>query len=170
MNTPLVATFSKNTSRTYLNHTAELDWVPLAAGTSFKPISFFPGDTGYQLLLRVEPGTVVQRHHHTGEIHAFVLSGQRIIGDSTTIIGPGSYVYEPVDNIDSWRAIGDEPCIIHIEVNGRIEYLDDNGAVTHHTDASTARAAYLAWCVGQGVEPRPDLASGAGSLIDTPTR
>lgn len=102
MNSPLVITSSKNQAsmdptRTYLNHTAELDWVPLAAGTSFKPISFFPGDTGYQLLLRVEPGTVVQRHHHTGEIHAFVLSGQRLIGDSTTVIGPGSYVYEPVD-------------------------------------------------------------------------
>ena len=62
-----------------LHHNADLDWIPLSTGISFKPIVFFPGDTGYQLLLKVEPGAVVPRHHHTGEVHAFVRSGQRRI-------------------------------------------------------------------------------------------
>jgi 2,4'-dihydroxyacetophenone dioxygenase len=144
-----------------LHHTADLDWIPLSTGISFKPIVFFPGDTGYQLLLKVEPGAVVPRHHHTGEVHAFVLSGQRRIAGCPEVIGAGSYVYEPVDNIDTWEAVGDEPCVIHIEANGRVEYLDDDGNVVRHTDASTARTAYLDWCQQTGRDPHPDLA-GAG--------
>ena len=142
-----------------VHHTAELDWIPLTDGLSFKPITFLPDDTGYQLLLRVEPGTVIPRHHHTGEIHAFVLSGARRIAGTHDVIGPGTYVYEPVDNIDTWQAIGDEPCIIHIEANGRIEYLDRDGRVTRYTDATTARAAYLDWCAAHEIEPHPALTS-----------
>lgn len=34
----------------------DIDWVPLRPGLGFKPLSFFPDDTGYQLLLRLESG------------------------------------------------------------------------------------------------------------------
>lgn len=145
-------------ARHLIHHTAELDWIPLSPGLSFKPITFFPDDTGYQLLLRVEPGTTIPRHHHTGEIHAFVLSGRRRIAGCPDTIGPGTYVHEPVDNVDTWEAIGDEPCVVHIEVNGRIEYFDDTGHVARHTDAATARTAYLEWCAEHDVMAHPDLA------------
>ncbi len=140
-----------------INDTRNLEWIPLSPGTAFKPIAFFPGDRGYQLLLRVDPGTVVPRHRHTGEIHAFVLSGRRRIAGHEVDVGPGTYVHEPVDNVDSWAAVGDEPCIIHIEVNGRIEYLDPDGTVERHTDAATARATYLEWCATNGCQPDPSL-------------
>jgi 2,4'-dihydroxyacetophenone dioxygenase len=143
-----------------LNHTADLPWIQLSDGISFKPITFFPNDTGYQLLLRVEPGTVVPRHHHTGEVHAFVISGQRRISGCAEIVRAGSYVYEPVDNIDSWETVGDEPCVIHIEANGRVEYLDDHDNVVRFTDAGTARAAYLDWCRTHGSSPDPQLVGG----------
>lgn len=138
-------------------HTGEIDWIPLSPGLSFKPITFFPDDAGYQLLLRLEPGTVIPRHRHTGEIHSFVLSGARRIAGTRDTIGPGTYVHEPVGNVDSWRAVGDEPCIVHIEANGRIEYLDAEGRVVRHTDAATARATYLEWCERQGRPADPAL-------------
>jgi 2,4'-dihydroxyacetophenone dioxygenase len=141
--------------------TADLDWIPLSPGLAFKPITFLPGDAGYQLLLRVDPGTVIPRHRHTGEVHALVLSGaRRIVGETDDIVA-GTYVYEPAGNVDSWRAVGDEPCVIHIEVNGRIEYLDDAGAVVRHTDATTARAEYLAWCAATGTAVHPALTVAA---------
>lgn len=142
-----------------INDTTTLDWIPLSPGLAFKPITFFDDDRGYQLLLRVDPGTVIPPHHHTGEIHAFVLSGRRVIRGENREIGPGTYVHEPVDNIDSWEAIGDEPCVVHIEVNGRIEYYGDGGAIVRHTDASTARAAYLEWCETKDITPDPLLAA-----------
>jgi quercetin dioxygenase-like cupin family protein len=146
-----------------INHTASLDWIPLTAGTSFKPITFFSDGSGYQLLLRVEPGTAITPHRHTGEVHAFVLSGRRRISGCPGELGPGSYVYEPVDNADSWEVVGDEACIIHIGVTGRVEYLDDQGAVTHHTDAGTARQRYLDWCRERSLTPDPALAAAGAA-------
>lgn len=146
-------------SAEYFHHTDRMAWIPLSDGISFKPITFFPDDTGYQLLLRVEPGVAIPRHHHTGEIHAFVLSGTRMIDGVDAEIGPGTYVHEPAGNVDSWAAVGDQPCVVHIEVNGRVEYLDDRGAVVRHTDAVTARAEYVRWCDEHGVDPHPSLAA-----------
>jgi hypothetical protein len=85
-----------------LNRTADLDWIPLSPGMSFKPVVFFPGD-----------------------------------------------------------AVGDDACVIHIEADGPIEYLDDDGNVVRHTDATTARASYLDWCARTGTAVDPDLAGAA---------
>jgi 2,4'-dihydroxyacetophenone dioxygenase len=133
--------------------TAALDWIPIVEGLSFKPITYFPDDTGWQLLLRLEPGTVVPPHRHTGEVHAFNLSGSRLLINTGEEIGPGTYVYEPAGNRDTWKAIGDQPCIVHVEVNGRIEYLDERGAVTRVSDARASRELYRRWCAEHGTPP-----------------
>jgi len=130
--------------------TSQLVWIPLREGLSFKPITFFPGDVGCQVLLRVEPGTLIPRHRHTGEIHGFNLSGSRLLIDTNEVIGPGMYVYEPPGNVDTWKAIGSEPCVIHIEVNGRIEHLDEAGAVVRVVDAASYRKTYLEWRARRG--------------------
>lgn len=133
--------------------TTTFDWIPLGPGLSFKPLRFFRDDAGYQLLLRIDPGTVIPPHRHTGEVHAFNVAGSRRIRTTGEVIGPATYVHEPVGNEDSWEAIGDEPCVVHLEANGRVEYLDDDGNVVRHTDAATARAEYLAWCRQHDIEP-----------------
>jgi 2,4'-dihydroxyacetophenone dioxygenase len=137
--------------------TTQMEWVPLGPGIAFKPLRFYDDGSGYQLLLRVEPGAVVPLHRHTGEVHAFNISGTREIIDTGQIVTAGTYLYEPVGNIDSWGAIGDEPCIIHIATTGRIEYFDDNGAVARYTDAGTARGEYQTWCHANSVEPMAGL-------------
>ena len=124
---------------------AQIDWIPLRAGVSFKPLAFFPNDAGAQVLLRVEPGTLIARHRHTGEIHAYNLSGKRLLIEADEVVGPGMYVYEPVGNVDSWKAVGDEPCVVHVEVNGRIEYLGEQGEVLRTFDARGYRQAYEQW-------------------------
>jgi len=134
-------------------------WVPLSTpGLSMKLIAVLPGDAGYHLLLRLEPGTVIPRHRHTGEVHAFNLSGHRLLLDTGERIGPGTYVHEPAGNVDSWQAVGDEPCVVHVVAHGRVEYLDELGRVIRHTDAGTARRTHLAWCAEHGVAPHPSLA------------
>lgn len=62
-------------------------------------------------------------------------------------------MYEARANIDSWRAIGDTPCVVHIKVVGAVEYLDADGAVIEVVDTTTQRGAYEAWCGQHGVEP-----------------
>ena len=55
------------------------------------------------------------------------------------------------------RSIGDEPCVVHIKVVGRIEYLDGNGQVIESVNAETQRALYLAWCREHGVHPASQI-------------
>ncbi len=96
------------------------------------------------LLLRLQPGTIVARHRHTGEVHAYHLAGQRKLLDTGAIVGAGSYVYEPPGNVDSWMAVGDEPLLAFVTLSGAVEYLDDAGHVVTRATAATARARHRA--------------------------
>lgn len=109
------------------------------------------------MLLRLEPGTIIPRHRHTGEVHAFNIAGSRQILTTAELVRAGNYLYEPVGNIDAWQAVGDDVCIVHIEANGRVEYLDDDDNVVRYTSAATARADYLEWCSRHDIAPHPLL-------------
>jgi 2,4'-dihydroxyacetophenone dioxygenase len=136
-------------------HTADMTWIPTGEGKSFRPLRFEAD--GWSELMRLEPGSVVALHHHTGAVHAYNLSGVRRILGTGELVGPGDYVYEPAGHIDSWQAIGDVPCIVHIKVVGAVEYLDADGHVTGRADAASQLATYLAWCTRQGVEPATQI-------------
>lgn len=133
--------------------TAGLPWIPLGPGESFKPLRFLPDDRGRVLLLRLEPGTVVQRHRHLGDVHAFNLAGHRKLLETETVVGPGGYVYEPAGNVDSWMAVGDEPVIVHITAHGTMEYLDENDEVVASDGTSSLRETYLRYCAENGLTP-----------------
>jgi 2,4'-dihydroxyacetophenone dioxygenase len=107
--------------------------------------------------MRLEPGSAVPLHRHTGDVHAFNLSGTREILGTGERVGPGNYVYEPAGTIDGWGAVGDEPCVIHIKVAGVIEYLGDDGQVTQMVSAATQRGIYLSWCREHGVRPSEQI-------------
>jgi len=143
-------------------HTPDVAWIRIREGLSFRPLHF--AQDGYALQLRLEPGTVIARHRHTGDVHALNVSGWRELTDTGERAGPGTYVYEPPGNNDTWRCLGDEPCVIHITVTGRVEYLDDAGNVTTYTDSHTAHALYLKWCETNGQVPR--LAMNAARNTD----
>ena len=128
-----------------------MPWIATGPGKSFRPLRF--AADGWSELMRLEPGSAVALHRHTGEVHAFNICGTREILGSGELVGPGGYVYEPAGTVDGWGAIGDEPCVVHIKVTGTIEYLDDNGQVIESVNAETQRAAYLAWCRDQDVHP-----------------
>ena len=119
-----------------------LPWQPISPGFQMKVIRGGTTDDDTRvLLLRVEPGTVIEKHRHTGEIHALNLSGKRRL-DGGQVIGPGEYVYEPVGNVDSWEAIGDEPCVIFLPARGAIEYLGERGEVLRRSTTTTVTERY----------------------------
>src|SRR5262245_61791664 len=123
-----------------------LPWVPIAPGFSFKLIRATSDDDVWVELLRLEPGTIIPRHRHTGEVHAYTVAGRRELLDTGEIVGPGSYVYEPSGNVDSWRAVGTVPLLIFVTVLRAIEYLDEHGAVIRRSTATTAAEAYRRGC------------------------
>jgi hypothetical protein len=130
-------------------------WVPIRPGLSFKPLRFLPDLSGYVLLLRVEPGTVIPRHRHTGEVHAYHLTGRRKLLDTGEIVGPGDYVYEPSGNVDSWTVVGDEPLVAFIVIWGAVEYLDEQGDVVKSASAATALETYRRHCETTGGDAPP---------------
>lgn len=139
------------TTPTSAVRTDSLEWVPLRAGVSMRPLHF--ERDGYALQLKVDPGTTIGLHRHTGEVHALNLSGSREIVTTGEIVGPGDYVHEPVGNVDSWRCHGDEPCVVLITQKGRVEYLDANGACVSYSDRDTALRRYLEHCSESGCAP-----------------
>jgi len=120
-----------------------MPWIPISEGISYRPLRVAPD--GWTQLMRLQPGAVVGLHRHTGEVHAYNLSGTREILGTGEHVGPGDYVYEPAGNIDAWQAVGDQPCVIYVDVNGAVEYLDSAGAVTAVVDAGERRASFLRW-------------------------
>jgi 2,4'-dihydroxyacetophenone dioxygenase len=130
-------------------------WIETGPGESFRPLRF--EEDGFSDLIRLEPGAVMPRHRHTGDTHIFNLQGSRELIQTGEIAGPGDYVYEPPGTVDSWRTAGDVPCIVHVKVVGVVEYLDANDQVAVLVDSASERAAYLAGCERQGVDPDPQL-------------
>lgn len=128
-----------------------LPWIPLGPGEAFKPLRFLPNDRGRVLLLKLEPGVVVPRHRHLGEVHGFNVAGFRKLLDNGEIVGPGAYVYEPPGNVDSWMAIGDTPVVVHITSFGAMEYLDDDGRVLRADTAASLRQVYECYCEEHGL-------------------
>ena len=135
--------------------TGSMPWIATGPGKAFRPLWFAAG--GWSELMRLEPGSAVPLHRHTGEVHAFNLSGAREILGTGEWVGPGNYVYEPAGTIDGWAAVGAEPCVIHLMVAGLIEYLGDDGQVTETVSAVTQRGIYLAWCQEHSARPSAQI-------------
>lgn len=123
---------------------ADLPWIPTGDGKSFLPLRF--GVDSWSELMRLEPGSVVDLHRHTGTVHAVNLTGSRLIDENGEIVGPGDYVYEPPGTVDSWRCHGEEPCTLFIVVTDRVEYLDRDGNVIGFASAETQHQIYEDWC------------------------
>ena len=149
---------NKTAERAWPLDTGNMDWIPTGPGKSFRPLRFAPD--GWSELMRLEPGSVVALHRHTGDVHALNLSGSREIIGTGEVVGPGGYVYEPQGTIDTWGAVGTQPCIVHIKVTGVVEYLGQDNEVTETASAITQRALYLRWCEQHGRQPARQLISG----------
>jgi quercetin dioxygenase-like cupin family protein len=133
---------------------AELPWIPARTrGRWSKPLRFLPGDAGFVELLRMEPGTVMPLHRHSGEVHCYNLSGSRRLCTGE-LIGPGDYVYEPAGHTDWWEVVGAEPLELLVVVTGTIEFLGPADVVTGRIDAAGARAAYARHCREHGLVPQ----------------
>lgn len=131
-------------------------WVPSdTQGKSARLLRFLPNDEGFVELLRMEPGVTMPLHRHSGEIHAFNLSGSRKLCTGE-VIGPGDYVYEPQGNVDWWRVVGDETMTALVVVRGEVDFLAADGSVRYTANARTQRAELQRYCAEHRL-PMPDL-------------
>src|SRR5580704_12963845 len=76
--------------------TQSMPWIATGPGKAFRPLRFTAD--GWSELMRLDPGSMVALHRHTGEVHAFNLSGTREIFGTGERVGPGNY--------GAWRGPG----------------------------------------------------------------
>ena len=133
----------------------EAPWIPMSAEKSWKPLRFFRDGRGFVELLRMAPGAVMPLHRHTGEIHAYNLTGHRTLCTGE-VIGPGDYVYEPPGNTDWWKVTGDAEMTALVVVMGTVEFLGPGDVVKSRADAHSQLQAYREHCARHGV-PMLDL-------------
>jgi hypothetical protein len=128
----------------------ETPWIPEGPGKWSRPLRFMNRGRGWVELMRMEPGTRLGVHRHSGEIHAINLQGRRRLCTGETI-PPGGYVHESAGNVDWWEAVGDEPLILFVVVNGIVEYLQPDGSVSRRITAADRLADYERYCRDQGI-------------------
>ncbi|MEO8805262.1 MAG: cupin domain-containing protein [Burkholderiaceae bacterium] len=135
---------------------SDTPWVPSdTPGKSARLLRFLPNDEGFVELLRMEPGVAMPLHRHSGEIHAYNVSGSRQLCTGE-VIGPGDYVYEPAGNVDWWRVVGDEPLVALVVVRGTVEFLAADGSVRSTANALTQRKELERYCQAHELD-MPDL-------------
>ena len=130
--------------------TNELPWMLLKPGIWAKPLRLEGEERTLQL--KVDPGATIAPHRHDGFVHAYTVSGSRRLGNGA-VAGPGTYVYEPPSNADTWSCEGDEPCIVQITMSGRLTDVDEHGRDLDYVDTARLRRLHIDWCRSQGIAP-----------------
>lgn len=131
---------------------ADGPWIPEGPGKWSRPLRFLKNGRGWVELMRLEPGTKLGLHRHTGEVHAYNLAGARRLC-SGEIVRPGDCVHERAGNSDGWEAVGDEPLIVPVVLMGDVEYVTHDGVVKRRIGTADRIADDLRHCETHGLEP-----------------
>jgi 2,4'-dihydroxyacetophenone dioxygenase len=107
---------------------------------------------------RFQPGLVVERHKHTGCVHAFTLSGSWKYLEYPEVNRAGSYLFEPAGSIHTLIVPEDntEVTDVWFAIQGANLNLDENDQIQMVIDAALIRDVYLGACEAAGL-PRPPV-------------
>jgi 2,4'-dihydroxyacetophenone dioxygenase len=142
---------------TSLCRTDDLPWAELAPGIEMKVLRVGAGGDRYTLMNRFAPGTVLPKHHHHGEVHAWTIAGRWGYEEYDWTAGPGDYIHEGAGTVHTLAVPADspEPAVIQFVIENGMDFLDDDGQPFHTEDASTITELYLGALDNAGI-PRPD--------------
>jgi len=102
---------------------------------------------------RFAPGVRVQRHRHTGQVHAVTFSGAWKYLEYPEVNTAGSYLFEPANSVHTLVVpeSNTEPTEVVFAIYGANLNLDDDGNVESVIDAVSVKAAYFALCEAHGL-------------------
>ena len=102
---------------------------------------------------RFEPGTTIQTHRHTGEVHAFTVAGSWKYLEYPEVNTAGSYLYEPAGSVHTLTvpASNDGLTDVFFTIEGANLNLDADGNVVAVLDAGAILDGYLALCEAYGL-------------------
>lgn len=155
------AMYFGNIEATCLND-EDSPWIPFGPVGDKVAVKYFnidPVKGEVILIARNQPGIVQPKHHHTGQVIVYTISGSWKYMEHDWIARPGSVVYE-VANSDHTPVIMDEGTVALNIVQGELHFFDGNNNIVAVETWKTHLERYLKHCADNGIKPR-DLTSFA---------
>ena len=118
-------------------------WAPLAPDIWSRPLHLNPGAGFYVHLLRVRRSGVLQRHRHSGQVHAYVIKGKWYYLEHDWVADEGSYIFEPPGETHTLTVPDDcSEMITLFTVHGSLMYVDPDGNSIGYDDVFTRMDKY----------------------------
>lgn len=141
-----------------------LPWVPFAPYTDeahVKLLKVNPVSGEWVTLLRAPSYLQLPKHHHSGSVMVYTISGSWRYLEHDWVATAGSFVYETAGTQHTPIGVGDEEvCTLNI-VMGDWNLIGPEGQVLAIENWKTVMERYLSYCREQGIEPK-DVSSFAG--------
>lgn len=130
-------------------------WAPVAEGVWSRPLHLNVTGGFYSHLLKVKRSGLLQRHRHSGPVHAYVLKGKWLYLEHDWVAHEGSYVFEPPGETHTLVVPDDcQDMVTLFTVFGALMYVDPQGQATGYDDVFTRIEKYRAHfeAVGLGAD------------------
>ena len=131
----------------------ELPWVDLTPEVETKVAHVNLKEGLWVVRNRMQPGTQVQTHRHTGPVFAFTMTGSwHYLESADEVNRPGSYLFEPAGSTHTLKVPEDSdgPADVWFAIYGANLNLDADGKIESVLDAGVMLAIYRALCQQQG--------------------
>ncbi len=118
-------------------------WAPIGPDAWSRPLHINTSLGYYVHLLRVTKSGILQRHRHSGPVHAYVIKGSWYYPEHDWIAKEGSYIFEPPGETHTLTVPDDcEEMITLFTVFGALMYVDQDGNSTGYDDVFTRIERY----------------------------
>ena len=120
-------------------------WAPIAPGIWSRPLHLNASGGFYVHLLKVKRSGLLQRHRHSGMVHAYVIRGKWLYLEHDWVAHEGSYVFEPPGETHTLVVPDDcQDMVTMFTVHGALMYVDTQGNATGYDDVFTRIEKYRA--------------------------
>ena len=118
-------------------------WVPVAPDIWSRPLHLNTSVGYYVHILKVKKSGVLQRHRHSGPVHAYVIKGKWYYPEHEWVANPGSYIFEPPGETHTLTVPDDcDEMITLFTVYGALIYVDPQGNANGYDDVFTRIEKY----------------------------
>ena len=137
---------------------SELPFVDLGEGVQIQVLQVNIDAGLWVIRNKFAPGTVVQKHKHTGEVFAFTQAGSWKYAEYPEVNTAGSYLYEPAGSIHTLIVpeTNTEDTDVWFAIYGANLNLNEEGNVDLVIDAGFIYEFYVALCEQAG-HPKPNV-------------
>lgn len=137
----------------------DIPWIEVWPGIELKVLRVLESEGLWVVRNRFQPGTSIEQHRHTGDVHGFTISGSWCYAEYGVDYPAGTYIHEPAGSVHTLTvpARHTEPADVLFVMRGANLVLGPSGEVTRVDDGPTTLAFYRMMCESRGLPPPPVL-------------